>query len=48
MGAILIFVFYVVFKQFGFRFVVISGGVIPALAFLGTLCCGESPIFTQR
>ena len=48
MGAILIFVFYVIFKQFGFKAVAISGGVLPTLAFVGTLCCGESPIFKQR
>ena len=47
-GAILIFVFYVVFNKFGFKAVAISGGVLPTLAFLGTLCCGESPIFKQR
>ena len=48
MGAILIFVFYVVFKRFGFLAVAISGGVLPCLAFLGTLCLQESPIFAQR
>ena len=48
MGAILIFAFYVFFKQFGFKAVLISGAVLPTLAFLGTLCCGESPIFKQR
>ena len=47
-GAILIFVFYVVFKRFGFLAVAISGGVLPCLAFLGTLCLQESPIFEQR
>ena len=47
-GAILIFVFYVIFKQFGFLAVAISGGVLPSLAFLGTLCLRESPIFLQR
>ena len=48
MGAILIFVFYVIFQQLGFRVVAISGGVLPALAFIGTLFLGESPIFAQR
>ena len=48
MGAILIFVFYVIFKKFGFQAFAISGGVLPTLAFLGTLCSGESPIFKQR
>ena len=47
-GAILIFVFYVVFNKFGFKAVAISGGVLPTLAFLGTLCLAESPIFAQR
>ena len=47
-GAILIFVFYVIFKRFGFLAVAISGGVLPTLAFLGTLCLAESPIFAQR
>ena len=48
MGAILIFAFYVLFQRFGFRYVVIAGGLLPALAFLGTLCLQESPIFAQR
>ena len=48
MGAILIFVLYVIFKRFGFLAVAISGGALPALAFLGTLCLQESPIFQQR
>ena len=48
MGAILIFAFYVLFQHFGFRYVVIAGGLLPALAFLGTLCLQESPIFAQR
>ena len=48
MGAILIFAFYVLFQRFGFRYVVIAGGLLPALAFLGTLCLHESPIFAQR
>ena len=48
MGAILIFVFYVIFQQFGFRVVAISGGVLPALAFTGALFLGEIPIFAQR
>ena len=48
MGAILIYAFYVLFQRFGFRYVVIAGGLLPALAFLGTLCLQESPIFAQR
>ena len=48
MGAILIFAFYVLFQRFGFRYVLIAGGLLPALAFLGTLCLQESPIFAQR
>ena len=48
MGSILIFVFYVVFQQFGFRVVAIAGGVLPAFAFIGILFLEESPIFAQR
>ena len=48
MGAILIFVFYAIFQEFGFRAVAVSGGVLPAFAFLGSLFLGESPIFAQR
>ena len=48
MGAILIFVFYVIFKRFGFLAVAISGGALPTIAFLGTLALQESPIFQER
>ena len=34
--------------RFGLRFVVIAGSLLPALAFLGTLCLEESPFFAQR
>ena len=47
-GAVLIFIFYIVFKQFGFQYVVIVGGLFPSLAFFGTLRLRESPIFGQR